>query len=45
MMIERARIERGRGREVEVRGKRMWIDGKEWVWNEERERGDRRKKG
>lgn len=38
LVIERVKVERGKGREVEVREKRMWVDGKEWIWNEKRER-------
>lgn len=37
-MLERARKERGRGKEVVVRGKKIWIEGREWVWDEEKER-------
>lgn len=38
LMLERARKERGRGKEVMVRGRRIWIKGKEWGWDE-RNRG------
>lgn len=30
LMLERAKEERGRGKEVTVRGRRIWIEGKEW---------------
>lgn len=36
MMMERARRERSRKKEVVINGKRMWIEGEEWVWNEEK---------
>lgn len=38
LMLERARKERGRGKEVMVCGRRIWIKGKEWGWDE-RNRG------
>lgn len=34
---ERARRERMKGREVDLRGRKLWVDGREWGWDEERE--------
>lgn len=34
LMLERARKERKRGKEVMVRGRRIWRKGKKWGWNE-----------
>ncbi|CAL1672290.1 unnamed protein product [Lasius platythorax] len=32
---ERARLERSRGKRVEYDSRRLWIEGKEWKWDEE----------
>lgn len=43
-MTKRARLERARGRNVVVFGKRMWVDGKKWGWDkEEKELREKRK--
>ncbi|CAL1672175.1 unnamed protein product [Lasius platythorax] len=34
---ERARLERNRGKSVEYDSRRLWIEGKEWKWDEEAE--------
>lgn len=35
-MIEKAREEKRKGREAVVENRRLWIDGKEWSWIEEK---------
>lgn len=38
-IVEKARIERRKGRRVKVEdNRRLWIDGMEWYWDEEEER-------
>ncbi|KMQ84208.1 hypothetical protein RF55_18199 [Lasius niger] len=32
---ERARLERNRGKRVEYNNRRLWVDGREWKWDEE----------
>lgn len=36
-MVERARIEREKGRNVMVTNRRMWVEGEEWRWDKESE--------
>lgn len=36
-MVERARIEREKGRNVMVTNRRMWVEGEEWRCDEESE--------
>lgn len=35
-MMEKARSERVKGRHAVVSGKRMWMEGREWRWDESR---------
>lgn len=35
-ILEKAREERRKGRSAVVNNRQLWIDGKEWKWNEER---------
>ncbi|EZA56784.1 hypothetical protein X777_03223 [Ooceraea biroi] len=34
-LMERAKIERARGKEVKVENRRIMIEGEEWVWDME----------
>jgi len=35
---EKARLERWKGRRVEISNRGIWIEGKEWYWNKEEKR-------
>ena len=35
---EKARLERWKGRRVEISNRGIWIEGKEWYWNREEKR-------
>jgi len=36
-MVERAKEERKKGRNVNMDNRKMWVEGREWVWDEKKE--------